>query len=66
MAKAILKINSNGELVQYNERLRRWELVSKAWSWSDIDDDELEESKENWKRYKESIGEGENDGEDEA
>lgn len=66
MAKAILKINSNGELVQYNERLRRWELVSKAWSWSDIDEDELEESKENWKMYKESIGEGENDGEDEA
>lgn len=66
MAKAILKINSNGELVQYNERLRRWELVSKSWSWSDIDEEHLEDSKANWKRYKESIGESENEVEDEA
>ena len=54
MTKAILKINSNGQLVQYNERLRRWELTSKSWSWDDIDKEELQESKENWKRYKES------------
>lgn len=50
--KKILKINSNGELVQYNERLRRWESVSIAWSWSDISPEYLEESKENYERNK--------------
>lgn len=55
----ILKINENGELVEYNESLRRWELTSRAWDWSDINPQYLEESKDNWKRYKESIGENE-------
>lgn len=44
----ILKINIYGELVQYNKRLKRWELVSMAWSWKDIHPDYLEESKENY------------------
>lgn len=50
--KKILKINPNGELVQYNERLRRWESVSRAWSWGDISPEYLDESKANYKRNK--------------
>lgn len=48
--KKSLKINSNGELVEFNERLRRWELVSRSWNWDDIDPNYLAESKENWGR----------------
>ncbi|MGJ1362905.1 hypothetical protein ACR79B_20665 [Sphingobacterium spiritivorum] len=48
--KKILKINSNGELVQFNERLRRWESTSMVWGWDDIDPEYLEESKENYDR----------------
>lgn len=52
-----LKINNHGELVQYNARLRRWELVSMAWSWDDIHPDYLEESKENWENYQNELNE---------
>ncbi|MCT3917532.1 hypothetical protein HZQ04_15835 [Elizabethkingia anophelis] len=48
--KKILKINSNGELVEYNDKLRRFELTSRSWSWSDISPEYLEESKENYER----------------
>ena len=50
--KKILKINSNGELVEWNEKLRRFELTSRAWSWSDISPEYLEESKDNHERNK--------------
>lgn len=50
--KTILKINTNGELVEFNQRLRRWELTSRSWSWSDIDSQFLEESKENYQKNK--------------
>lgn len=46
----ILKINSNGELVEYNQRLRRFELTSRSWSWSDITPEYLKESKENYNK----------------
>ena len=49
--KKSLKINSEGCLVEYNYNLRRWELTSRAWSWSDIDPEFLEESKEYWENY---------------
>ncbi|MGJ1424539.1 hypothetical protein ACR79B_11140 [Sphingobacterium spiritivorum] len=49
--KKILKINSNGELVQFNERLRRWESTSMPWGWDDIHPDYLDESKENYDRH---------------
>lgn len=48
----ILKINSNGELVEWNEKLRRFELTSRSWSWSDISPEHLEESKANYERNK--------------
>lgn len=48
--KQTLKINSNGELVEFNEKLRRWELTSRSWSWSDISPEYLEESKENYEK----------------
>ncbi|SIR24478.1 hypothetical protein [Chryseobacterium indoltheticum] len=50
--KTILKINSNGELVQWNEKLRRFELTSRSWSWSDIAPEFLEESKSNFENKK--------------
>lgn len=48
--KKILKINSNGELVEWNERLRRFEATSQSWSWSDISAEHLQESKENYEK----------------
>lgn len=50
--EAIKKINSNGELVEYNQKLRRWELTSRSWSWSDIAPEHLQESKENYELNK--------------
>lgn len=47
--KKSLRINYKGELVEYNQNLSRWELVSRPWSWDDIDPIHLEESKENYK-----------------
>ncbi|MDV3537929.1 hypothetical protein CMU94_02180 [Elizabethkingia anophelis] len=46
----ILKINSNGELVEYNEKLNRFELTTRSWSWSDIAPEYLDESKKNYER----------------
>lgn len=48
--KKSLKINSEGSLVEWNDYLKRWELVYRSWSWNDIDSDFLEESKENYQR----------------
>ena len=50
-----LKINSDGVLVEWNNSLRRWESTFKTWSWDDIHPDYLEESKENWDMYQESL-----------
>ena len=44
----ILKINSEGLLVQFNQRLRRWESAYRTWTWDDIHPDYLDESKENY------------------
>lgn len=52
MSKKILKINSNGELVEFNERLNRFELTSRAWSWRDITPGYIRKSKRNYKRAK--------------
>ena len=45
----ILKINSEGSLVELNDRLNRFELTSRAWSWSDITPGHVRESKRNYK-----------------
>jgi len=55
--KKSLKINSTGSLVEWNSSLRRWELTAKSWSWSDIDPEYLEESRDNHEQYKEPLNE---------
>ena len=47
--KQILKIDRNGDLVCYNEKLGRFELTSRSWSWSDITKGYVRESKRNYK-----------------
>ena len=49
MKKRILKINSSGELVQWNHSLNRWEIVSRSWNWTDITAGYRLESKRNYK-----------------
>ena len=46
----IRKINSNGELVELNSSLNRWELISMSWNWSDITKGYVRESKANYKK----------------
>jgi len=46
--KKILKIDSNGSLVEYNDRLRIFESVSRSWNWSDIAKGHVRESKKNY------------------
>lgn len=48
-AKIILKINSDGCLVEFNTKLRRFELVDRSWNWSDITPGFIRESKKNYK-----------------
>lgn len=45
----ILKINSEGLLVEWNDRFNRFELTIRAWSWSDITPGYVRESKRNYK-----------------
>jgi len=45
----ILKINSDGSLVEWNDRFNRFELTIRAWSWSDITPGYFRESKRNYK-----------------
>lgn len=47
--KKILKINRDGFLVEWNNNLRRFELTSRAWSWSDITPGYVRESRKNYK-----------------
>lgn len=49
--KSFLKINANGELVQYNESLRIWEVSNKSWTWADISKGYKRESKRNYKAH---------------
>ena len=49
MAKQIIKIDSNGSLVQLNQKLGRWEHCDKAWSWDDISKGYKRESRRNYK-----------------
>lgn len=48
--RKILRIAADGCLVQYNERLRVWELVYRSWSWADIDKKYFKQSKLNYER----------------
>lgn len=48
--KKIVKINTNGELVEYNNKLGRFELIQRPWSWGDITRGYIRESKRNYKR----------------
>ena len=52
MAK--LKINKYGNLVEFNPTLKRWELSSRSWTWSDISKGYIRESKRNYKNAIES------------
>lgn len=45
----ILRINSEGSLVEWNDKLNRFELTSRAWSWSDITPGYVRESKRNYR-----------------
>ena len=47
--KQILKINSDGSLVEWNHRLNRFELSSRVWGWGDITPGYVRESKRNYK-----------------
>lgn len=47
--KSILKINSEGVLVEYNTRLKRFEYSSRPWSWDDITPGYKRESRKNYK-----------------
>lgn len=49
MKKTILKIDINGSLVELNERLNRWEICSRSWSWDDISKGYKRESRRNHK-----------------
>jgi hypothetical protein len=45
----ILKINSDGFLVEWNDKLNRFELTNRSWNWSDITPGYIRESKRNYK-----------------
>jgi hypothetical protein len=45
----ILKINSEGLLVEFNQNLNRFELLSRSWTWKDITPGYIRESKKNYK-----------------
>lgn len=45
----IRKIDINGNLLEWNESLRRFELSYHAWGWSDITQGYVRESKRNYK-----------------
>jgi hypothetical protein len=45
----ILKINSEGQLVEFNNILNRFEIVSRTFSWGDITKGYVRESKRNYK-----------------
>lgn len=47
--KKILKINSDGMLVEFNNSLNRFEIVSRSWSWNDITKGYRRESRKNYK-----------------
>jgi hypothetical protein len=50
--KTKLRIGANGELLQLNTRLNRWELSDRSWGWEDITPMYRKESK---KRYNEFL-----------
>ncbi len=50
----VLKINSQGDLVEFNPNLNRFELTSRSWSWSDITPGYIRESKRNYKAHQKS------------
>lgn len=51
-SKVILKINEEGSLVQWNNALNRFEIVSRPWNWGDITKGYIRESKRNYKLNK--------------
>jgi hypothetical protein len=46
----ILKINSEGSLVEFNSKLKRFELTSRSWCWGDITKGYVRESRRNYKK----------------
>ena len=47
--KRILKINHEGNLVEWNNSLGRFELTSRSWNWDDITKGHKRESRRNYK-----------------
>ena len=47
--KQLFKINADGNLVTYNDKLNRWELTSRSWTWDDITPGYKRDSKRNYK-----------------
>ena len=45
----VIRIDENGTVVQYNDKLGRWEQYSRPWSWDDITPGYKRESKRNYK-----------------
>ena len=49
IGKPILRINDDGDLLELNTNLNRWELSSRSWSWDDISKGYKAESRRNYK-----------------
>ena len=47
--KPILRIDEDGDLLELNTQLNRWELSSRSWSWDDIAKGYKAESRRNYK-----------------
>ena len=48
-SKPILRIDEDGDLLELNEKLNSWELISRSWSWDDIAKGYKRESIRNYK-----------------
>lgn len=49
IGKPILRIDEDGDLLELNTKLNRWELSSRSWSWDDISKGYKAESRRNYK-----------------
>ena len=49
IGKPTLRIDEDGDLLELNTNLNRWELSSRSWSWDDISKGFKAESRRNYK-----------------
>ena len=47
-SKIILRIDDDGDLLELNTKLNRWELSNRSWCWNDIAKGYKQESKRNY------------------